>query len=141
MQKGWEGDFPPSHEARGNVSFFCVILSDQRESKNPFFRDLRFLLLRCTACSSAQDDMRFKNLVPLTTVFENNRSYEPSGREPDRRRWRVKGRRSVCSGRQEASLLRQAMLLPGTANGHRAVTISTAPCTHCQRRLAAYSSR
>ena len=41
------------------------------------------------------------------------------GREPDRRRWRMKGGRSECRGRQETSLLRQAKFLPGTANGNR----------------------
>ncbi len=41
------------------------------------------------------------------------------GREPDRRRGRIKGGRSVCCGRQKTSLLRQAMFSPGTANGNR----------------------
>ena len=41
------------------------------------------------------------------------------GREPERRRWRKKRGRSVCSGRQYASLLRQAQRMPGTANGNR----------------------
>jgi hypothetical protein len=31
----------------------------------------------------------------------------------------MKQRRSVCSGRRETSLRRQAKFLPGTANGHR----------------------
>ena len=40
------------------------------------------------------------------------------GREPERRQRRSKRGRSVCSGRQDASLLRQARHLPGTANGN-----------------------
>ena len=39
------------------------------------------------------------------------------GHEPGRCQWQMKPRRSVCSGRQDASLLFQAKRLPGTANG------------------------
>ena len=39
------------------------------------------------------------------------------GREPERCRWQKERWRSVCSGRQETSLLCQAKFLPGTAIG------------------------
>ena len=41
------------------------------------------------------------------------------GREPDRRRGRIKGGRSECRGRQDTNLLRLAKFLPGTTNGNR----------------------
>ena len=44
-----------------------------------------------------------------------------AGREPKRRRGRIKRWRSVCRGRQGASLLCQAKVLPGTANGQGAL--------------------
>jgi len=57
---------------------------------------------------------------PATIVGANELNFcVRDGREPERCRWQSKRRRSVCSGRQKASLLCKAMLSPGTANGNR----------------------
>ena len=52
-----------------------------------------------------------------TPDFHTPKASPVRGREPVRCRWQMKHRRSVCRGRQDASLLRQAQRLPGTANG------------------------
>jgi len=41
------------------------------------------------------------------------------GREPERRQWRIKRGRSVCSGRRGTMALRRRGHSPGTANGNR----------------------